>query len=158
MTLKIYKNSGEDNRVNKTDYLTEYGTYQGNLREVCDFENPNITIDCGDDIDDLLLQNYVYIQEFNRYYFITDKKILTNKLLQFQMKEDYLMSFKTAILNLSGLIDRQENQSLWRSEIIDSQFPLSAQISESVLKSTVQPFSKNLSNPFNILVTCTRGN
>lgn len=131
MTIELYLNQAENNRVDKSAYLQHVMTLEGFLREsssliapVITFELPNgvpsAVIDEDDeDIDtpdgdieivgsDILNFNYVYIHEFNRYYFVQDIVINRTKIYIVSLICDTLMSHKDNILALEGLIERNE--------------------------------------------------
>ena len=89
MELKIYNNNSNTNVLNKNIALVD--TLEFNLK-----------------IDNSILQpvlilknysqgNYCYIKEFNRYYYITDIKLLTGRLYQLQLDIDVLMTYKNII-------------------------------------------------------------
>ena len=42
--------------------------------------------------------NYCFIKEFNRYYYITDIRVLTGGLYQLQLDVDVLMTYKEDII------------------------------------------------------------
>lgn len=50
--------------------------------------------------------NYLYIPFYKHYYFITNIEILDNNRLIISYSVDVLMSHKTEILNLTGIISR----------------------------------------------------
>lgn len=90
MELKIYNNNSNNNVLNKK--LTLVDTLEFNLK-----------------IDNSILQpvlilknyskgNYCYIKEFERYYYITDIKLLNGGLYQLQLDIDVLMTYKDVIL------------------------------------------------------------
>ena len=90
MELKLYNNNSNTNVVNKN--ITLIDTLEFNLK-----------------IDNSILQpvlilknyssgNYCYIKEFNRYYYITDIKLLTGRLYQLQLDIDVLMTYKSDIM------------------------------------------------------------
>ena len=90
MELKIYNNNSNTNVLNKNIELVD--TLEFNLK-----------------IDNSILQpvlilknysqgNYCYIKEFNRYYYITDIKLLPGRLYQLQLDIDVLMTYKRDIM------------------------------------------------------------
>lgn len=90
MELKIYNNNSNNNVLNKN--ITLVDTLEFNLK-----------------IDNSILQpvlilknyksgNYCYIEKFNRYYYITDIKLLTGGLYQLQLDVDVLMTYKDIIM------------------------------------------------------------
>lgn len=52
--------------------------------------------------------NYLYIEEFDRFYFITDIVDIGGNTYRITTKEDVLETFKNSILNLTCLVERQE--------------------------------------------------
>ena len=54
--------------------------------------------------------NYLYIPQFNRYYFITDVVNVSANKWQIQARVDVLTSFKSAIRENTAIIERQENE------------------------------------------------
>lgn len=54
--------------------------------------------------------NYMYIQEFGRYYFIDDIKSVRNNMWEISAHVDVLETYKTAILANSAVIKRQTGQ------------------------------------------------
>ena len=53
--------------------------------------------------------NYCYIDDLNRYYYITDIVILDQNLYEIHCHVDVLMSFKDGIRSNSAIISRQQN-------------------------------------------------
>lgn len=60
--------------------------------------------------DNLLFKNYVYIEEFERYYFVKSVSVENNKLAVFDLECDVLMSFKSDIYDLECIIARNETE------------------------------------------------
>lgn len=54
--------------------------------------------------------NYMYISQFNRYYFITSIKEIRNGLVEIKAHCDVLMTYSAQIRNLKATIARQENK------------------------------------------------
>lgn len=100
MVITLYKNNSERNCVNKI--LTNPRILNGTLRQETSIKTPVITI-AGD--ADTPFFNYAYIEEFLRYYFITDIKSIRNGVWEVSFLCDVLMSFKNDILNSFAIID-----------------------------------------------------
>lgn len=114
MTIKLYKTASEKNRLNKS--LTNEIVLTGFLREQCSVTNPIIKIEQS---TNLALYNYAYIQEFNRYYYISDIKTVRNNLWELSLNIDVLMTYKNDILNTTGLINHADlNQYLNDTNIV----------------------------------------
>ena len=105
MQINFYKNSSEKNKIGK--YLSSELTLNGNLRDECSITSPSILVEATSLVD----YNYCYIPEFKRYYFISDITSVRNNLWRVSLKCDVLESFKKDILNLSCIVDKQQNQS-----------------------------------------------
>lgn len=101
MDIVLYNNNSENNKVGKD--LTEAYTLTGALRDITNIINPIITIE-SDPRD----YNYLYISDFNRYYFITKIESIRTGLWRIYASIDVLESFKTEIKNLTAIIDKQK--------------------------------------------------
>ena len=118
MQIILYNNSAEKNRVDKTTYLSNALTLNGNLRsnDSGNILSPIIYLEMNN--DSVPTYNYCYIPSFNRYYFITNIAPTRNDYWEVNMKEDVLMSFKSEIKNQTALVARQEND--FNLEIADN--------------------------------------
>ena len=105
MKIEFYKNSSDKNKIGK--FLSSVLTLNGNLRDECSITSPSILVEATSLVD----YNYCYIPEFKRYYFISDITSVRNNLWRVSLKCDVLESFKKDILNLSCIVDKQQNQS-----------------------------------------------
>lgn len=120
VTIRLYKNISEQNRLDKTKYLTgpliiltgEFRSDVNILSPVVDVELPNNFLNIN-----LNAFNYVHIEEFNRYYFVNSMDVCNgnvdgeNKtvLLRLYLHVDVLMSWRTDIIELKCFVIRQEN-------------------------------------------------
>ena len=111
--LELYNNTSEDNRVDKTNYLTKVGELTGVLREESSLIDMSLTLE----IEQLPLFNYVYIEQLNRYYYVTDIVSVKYKLWTISLSVDVLMSYKNALLSCNAFVDRNENS--FDNNIID---------------------------------------
>ena len=111
--LELYNNTSEDNRVDKTNYITKVGELSGVLREESSLIDMSLTLE----IEELPLFNYVYIEQLNRYYYVTDIVSVKYKLWTISLSVDVLMSYKNALLSCSAFVDRNENS--FDNNIID---------------------------------------
>lgn len=124
MILKLYRNTAENNRVDKTSYLTEVISIDGKLRDASSVLTPTIQMEFSDDvgIQDFVGFNYAYIPDFGRYYFVQDVTVIRTNIMVVQLIVDPLMSFKTGILALSAYIERNENE--YSDTLVDDAVPL----------------------------------
>lgn len=102
MHITLYKTKSENNRVNKA--IREPLALEGTLKEECDVLNPVITFE----LDDPTVYNYVYIEEFHRYYFIVNIDNIRNNIWRLSLKCDVLFTYRSGIKKLSAVIDKQE--------------------------------------------------
>lgn len=68
--------------------------------------------------------NYVYIDQFDRYYFI-DNVVWSKGFYYVYCKVDVMYSYRSGINNLSVLVARSEN--FRNTEIIDTMIPVNSQ-------------------------------
>lgn len=107
MEVKLCQNLSENNIINKS--ITEKDTASCVIKGPISVENPVIILQYDADLQNI---NYIKIPEFSRGYYITDIVNLTGGRYQITCKSDVLESFKAAILNLSAVIEKQENSLL----------------------------------------------
>lgn len=100
MNIILYINNSEKNKINKS--LTVVDTLTGSLKESSSITNPVILIEYADPT----AFNYVYIDAFNRYYFVNDVVVERNDLLRISLTVDVLESFSAAILSQNVIVDK----------------------------------------------------
>lgn len=105
MTITLYQNLSEPHRLDKA--LRNGKEYSGNLKDSSSVVDPSFIIEST---SDLSLYNYCYIPEFHRFYYITGIEVVRTNLWAISCHVDVLMSFKSNIRSLSGIISRQEWQ------------------------------------------------
>lgn len=116
-TITLYQNTAENNRVDKTNYLTSVGSINGTLRAECSIFRPSIIIAQ----DTLPTFNYVYIAVFGRYYFVTGITSVNFGLWRIELNTDVLMTYQTGVKSLTAIIARQEND--YNDDLIDTEVP-----------------------------------
>lgn len=104
MTITLYKNLSEPNVVDKV--INELGTMSGTLREGTSVTSPSIKIESDATIQNV---NYIYIDEFARFYFVGDIVNIRNNLWELACHVDVLSTYKMQLRQLSAVIGRQEN-------------------------------------------------
>lgn len=112
----LYQNLSEKNKINKDIQFPL--TITGTLKNDCSIINPvilaSITANAASSY------NYIYIESFNRYYYINDAISIRNGITELHCSVDVLMSFKTEILNNSAIIERSETE--WNLYLNDGSF------------------------------------
>ena len=66
--------------------------------------------------------NYAYISDYNRYYFVDSVTVGRNGMYIVQLSIDVLMTYADGIKNINATISRQENVGI--NDIVDSLLPL----------------------------------
>lgn len=126
MTIEIYKNSSEPEKVYKS--LTRLDSVSGSIINETSIINPSIR--CN--IEAVPQGNYAYIPAFGRYYFITDKKPVRENIVDLIMHVDVLYTYRNQISNVNALIERQENS--YNPYLQDSMLPISNDTKQLVVK------------------------
>lgn len=103
MKIDLYKNASSENMIDKI--ITDKKTFEGTLKNTIDITNFSVIFNFFEDWNDF---NYVYIEKLKRYYFVESKKIVNNSLIQYDLIEDVLMSFKDLIRNQNILLNESE--------------------------------------------------
>lgn len=101
-------NSSPSNKLEKD--LTEILTASGVLRDGASILNPEILIETEITESMVAKINYAYIEEFSRYYYVTDIKTGINNLWIVSMHVDVLMTYRENVLEQNGIVARQVNQ------------------------------------------------
>lgn len=149
-SMNLYKNSAENNRVDKTNQLAFISTINGALRESCSIVTPVFDIQ----YDKVPNFNYIWIPSFGRYYFITDITSVRNGLWRVELKCDVLMTYKDGIKALSAIIARQEND--FNDNLVDSKIPTEMGKEVEYLEITNDIFNTQLTgldNPHQFVIT-----
>lgn len=116
--VELYNCSAEVIRVDKTDYLTSYGTLSGTLREESSMIRPSITFQSSS----VPRFNYVYISAFRRYYYVNNIVSVNKNLWRMELNCDVLMTYKDEIADVRLALARQEFNN--NPYLVDSEFPL----------------------------------
>lgn len=103
MKIILYENTSPKKKVAKN--LTRAKELDGNLLDECSIVNPSITIE----IDNLSQYNYMYIQAFHRYYFITNPTVVQKNIWRIEAHTDVLMSSKVDLLKNKCVVEKVEN-------------------------------------------------
>lgn len=118
-------NKSENTAFNKK--ITDVVTINGTLKEVTSLIEPVVQIDVRpltmNEFEDLIKKvNYMSISTFGRSYFVVEKKIINEYILEISGKVDVLVSFKDEILANRAIISKQENK--WNTYLNDGTFKI----------------------------------
>lgn len=103
ITVKAFKYNSPNFFINKD--LIDVATYTGTLREESSVLDPEFEIESANDLSQV---NYIWINEFHRYYYVTNITSVTNRLWRFTCHVDVLMTYKPQIKAHEAVIARQE--------------------------------------------------
>ena len=103
MIMKMYNTSDSNNTINKT--LANETEFNIKLKGNTSITQPIVVLHSNN----IILFNYAYIPEFNRYYFVDKIELFPNGIYNITLKVDVLESFKNDIKNSYGMISRQTN-------------------------------------------------
>lgn len=103
MIMKMYNTTDSDNTMGKT--LTNETEYNIKLKGETSITQPVVVLHSNN----IILFNYAYIPEFNRYYFVDKIELFPNGIYNITLKVDVLESFKNDIKNSYGMISKQTN-------------------------------------------------
>lgn len=103
MTITFYNTTSSRETLNKT--LTNAQDINIDLKDPTNVLHPTLLL--GN--INITGWNYCYIAEFKRYYYIADMDTYYNGMTTRELTVDPLMSHQSEILNLTALIERQEN-------------------------------------------------
>ena len=106
MDIQLCVNSSENNSIGKK--VSVQDTVSCKVKDAMSFERPVIMLEYSGDMTNV---NYVYIPKFSRYYFVTDVIPMTGGRYELHCYVDVLESYKNQILNLTCIIDKQENRN-----------------------------------------------
>lgn len=118
MIIELYKNNSDNNVVNKN--ITKVGEINVRLKEPVEREAPQLLV--SGVIDDSY--DYLYIPEWNRYYYVEYKRQYSQSIYLVNTKIDVLKSFRSKILSARAIVEHCEtlknnyvNDSTWVSDV-----------------------------------------
>ena len=103
MKIDLYKNTTEENAIEKI--IVDKKTIDGTLKTTIDITDFSVIFNFFEDWNNY---NYVYIEKLKRYYFVESKRIVNNSLVEYDLIEDVLMSFKDLIREQNILLTESE--------------------------------------------------
>lgn len=151
MQISLFTYTKEKERVNKTDYLTNRFPLNGYLKNETSVKEPVILIEKTNPA--LYDYNYLYIEDFKRFYFITGIKQIRQNLWEISAKCDVLYSFMNDILANKCIIDKAENSPDANLYLNDGSF-----VTDSRKYNEVIPFASGLSLNGSYILICAGGN
>lgn len=118
MTIDLYVNYEDNRKVNKTNIqlLQKKATVQ--LKQDTNYKNPSFILDYFSGIE---RANYLYVEEWNKWYYINSLDLSQQRCF-LNCAIDVLMTYRSEILNLECIIDRQK--TLYNQYLDDSEYKI----------------------------------
>ena len=140
MTIRLYNNTSDARVLNKN--ITKIGSdITCNPTDECTVEDPSskLLID-----NSFISANYLFVVEWNRYYFIKGRTILNGQHMLVDCHIDVLMSFRNAILSSQIIAERSSSE-------------VDEYIEDNVVhdrKTIQQKFRRMETTPFSLTTNC----
>lgn len=115
-SISLMRNNSDRNVVNKN--VNNIMTVNGTLKDSTSIINPVIRIQCN--LSSVTGCNYIYIPEFDRYYYVNDITSISNDIVEFSCHVDVLYTYSSQIRSNTAIVRRQENQ--WNLYLNDGTF------------------------------------
>ena len=107
MEINLFTCNAENERVDKTNFITNRFVMNGTLRDESSVIDPVIVIEKTNPAK--YNYNYMYIPEFGRWYYINDIISIRNKLWEIHAHVDVLYTWGADIKNMEGVADKLED-------------------------------------------------
>ena len=108
MQIQLMKCTSEPYRLDKTGYISTTYTMNGSLRDKSSIIKPVILIQKPTPLPQGQY-NYMYIPDFERYYFIDDIIARVNNVWELYAHVDVLFTYCSSIKNTKCVISKTEN-------------------------------------------------
>lgn len=107
MEINLFTCNAENERVDKTDFISNRFVMNGTLRDESSVIDPVIMIEKTNPAKNNY--NYMYIPEFGRWYYINDIVSIRNMLWEIHAHVDVLYTWGADIKNMEGVADKLED-------------------------------------------------
>lgn len=108
MSFSIVLQTTKDDPRKLTKEVATITTLTGELKSETSIINPVIRVEC--DLSTLARCNYMTISEFDRKYFITDIKSITNDIVEISGHVDVLGTYDSEIRSNQAIVKKQETK------------------------------------------------
>lgn len=107
-SVVLHTNKSQANVISKD--ITAVQTVQCVLRDSASVIDPVLLLEKSDMSFGAASINYAYIEQFGRYYYVTNIVSVNNNLWEIHCHVDVLMTYKTQILAQNAVVARQEEK------------------------------------------------
>ena len=143
MEVQFYYSTSDDRKINKV--LTDGPLIVGTPLDNVSIEAPTIRFESTE----LMLWNYAWIEELQRYYRITARDVYREGIYDITFEVDPLMSFRGDIQEYYVVVDKQSMESNGDEYIDDGSL-----VTDNLMFSEVVNFPEGFNeNPEYILIT-----
>lgn len=150
MQINLYTYNGERNRINKGDYISNNFVLEGDIKKATSVKNIVIEIEKTNPV--IYNYNYMYIDEFKRWYFIDDIVNIHNKIWEIHASVDVLYTYRQDILKSRAIVDKIENESAANLYLDDGSF-----VMDSRKYNEVKMFSNGFNENGSYILICAGG-
>lgn len=150
MQINLFTCNAERNRINKSDHITNRFVLEGSLRKATSALNIEVDVEKTNPLT--YKYNYMYIEEFGRYYFIDEIISVRTGLWTIMATVDVLMSFRKDILESSVIIDKAEDEDISNLYLDDGSF-----VMDSRKYNEVKEFPSGLNENGSYILICAGG-
>ena len=124
--VTLYYNA--DKNIVAQKHLTSIGSFTGDFRATADVLRPTLMIEGEVSTS----ANYVYIPDFHRYYYISERREITKDLTEFSLYVDVRKSFYNNLMANKGIVARNEHN--YNTYLRDAKIPVDARKTVAVRK------------------------
>ena len=150
MQINLFTCTAERNRVDKTNYMSNRFVLEGAFRAATSALNLEIDIQKTNPLT--YNYNYMYIEEFGRYYFIDEIISVRTNIWTIKATVDVLMSFKNDILSSDVILDKVEDETAANLYLDDGSF-----VMDSRKYNEVKEFPNGLNENGSYILICAGG-
>lgn len=150
MQVNLFTCTAEHNRVNKLNYITNRFVLDGAIKKSTSITH--IVLEIEKTNPALYGYNYMYIEEFKRYYFINDITNIARNRWQITADVDVLFSFCDEILQSSAIIEKIENQNTANMYLDDGSF-----VMDTRKYNEIKEFPSGLNENGSYILICAGG-
>ena len=150
MIIRLFKCTAENNRVDKTNFISNAFNMMGALKDKSSVIDPVIIIEKTNPA--LYNYNYMYIEDFGRWYYINNIVAVTNKLWEIHAHVDVLYTWGADIRKAKCIIDKTSSLGNANLYLDDGSF-----VMDSHKYNTVIPFPSGLSETGKYILICAGG-
>lgn len=150
MQISLFTYNMEKERIDKTDYLFNRFPLEGTFRQSSSVIDPVVIIEKTN--PQKPIYNYMYIEEFQRWYFINDIITIRNFLWEIHAHVDVLYTWRNSIKNSKCIIDKSEENKNSNLYLNDGSFVMDTRKYNQVIE-----FPNGLSNNGQFILICAGG-